>query len=107
MKLLTGGPRVERRDRKRLGRLLKSLNDHFILCGFGRMGEIIAREFARQEVPFVVIERNPDRMHLAMDQGFLSVEADASNEEVLRRGGIAPARGVVAALGPDPGDGYA
>src|SRR5258708_18132773 len=107
MKLLTGGPRVERRDRKRLGRLLKSLNDHFILCGFGRMGEIIAHVFARKEVHFGVIERNPDRMHLAMDQGFLSVEADASNEEVLRRVGIERARGFVAAVSTDAENVYA
>jgi len=60
-------PKTERRERKRLARMLDNLNDHFILCGFGRMGEIIAREFARQNAPFVVIERNVDRMHLAMD----------------------------------------
>ncbi len=55
----------------------------------------------------MVIERNPDRMHLAMDQGFLSVEADASNEEVLRRVGIARARGFVAAVGTDAENVYA
>ena len=92
MSLLAGGTLLERRERKRLARMLENLNDHFILCGFGRMGEIIAREFARQKAPFVVIERNPERMHVAMDQGFLAVEADASNEEVLRRvGSTAPA----------------
>jgi voltage-gated potassium channel len=107
MSLLAGGTLVERWERKRLARMLDSLNDHFILCGFGRMGEIIAREFARQDVPFVVIERNPERMHLAMDQGFLSVEADASNEEVLRRVGIARARGFVAAVSTDAENVYA
>jgi voltage-gated potassium channel len=87
--------------------MLESLNDHFILCGFGRMGETIAREFARQAVPFVVIERNPDRMHLAMDQGYTAVEADASNEEVLRRVGIDRARGFVAAVSTDAENVYA
>ena len=107
MSLLAGGTLVERWERKRLARMLESLNDHFILCGFGRMGEIIAREFARQHVPFVVIERNSERMHLAMDQGFLSVEADASNEEVLRRVGITRARGFVAAVSTDAENVYA
>jgi len=107
MALLTGGTLVERRERKRHGRMLEDLNDHFILCGFGRMGEIIAREFARQGVPFVVIERSAERMHLAMDQGFLVVEADASNEEVLRRVGIDRARGFVAAVSTDAENVYA
>jgi voltage-gated potassium channel len=107
MTLLAGGTLLERRERKRLARMLDNLNDHFILCGFGRMGEIIAREFARQKAPFVVIERNPERMHLAMDQGFLAVEADASNEDVLRRVGIQRARGFVAAVGTDAENVYA
>jgi voltage-gated potassium channel len=107
MTLLAEGTLVERRERKRFARMLETLTDHFILCGFGRMGEIIAREFARQGVPFVVIERNSDRMHLAMDQGFLVVEADASSEEVLRRVGIDRARGFVAAVSTDAENVYA
>jgi voltage-gated potassium channel len=107
MTLLAGGTLVQRRERKKLGRMLENLNDHFILCGFGRMGEIIAREFARQNVPFVVIERDVDRMHLAMDEGFLAVEADASNEEVLRRVGIDRARGLIAAVSTDAENVYA
>src|SRR5258708_259972 len=107
MSLLAGGTLVERWERKRLARMLESLNHHFILCGFRRMGEIIAREVPRQHVPFVVIERNSERMHLAMDQGFLSVEADASNEEVLRRVGIERARGFVAAVSTDAENVYA
>ena len=107
MALLAEGGLVERRERKRLARMLDNLVDHFIVCGFGRMGEIIAHEFARQKVPFVVIERNPERMHLAIEQGFLAVEADASNEEVLRRIGIARARGFVAAVSTDAENVYA
>jgi voltage-gated potassium channel len=107
MSLLAGGTLLEQWERKRLARMLENLNDHFILCGFGRMGEIIAREFQRQKAPFVVIERNPERMHIAMDQGFLAVEADASNEEVLRRVGIDRARGFVAAVSTDAENVYA
>jgi voltage-gated potassium channel len=107
MTLLAEGTLVERQERKRRARMLDKLEDHFILCGFGRMGEIIAREFARQGVPFVVIERNPERMHVAMDQGFLAVEADASNEDVLRKVGIDRARGFVAAVSTDAENVYA
>jgi voltage-gated potassium channel len=71
------------------------------------MGEIIAREFSRQQVPFVVIERSAERMHLAMEQGFLAVEADASQEEVLKRVRIDRARGLVAAVSTDAENVYA
>ena len=107
MGLLAGGNLVSRWERRRIARMLDELHDHFIVCGFGRLGEIIAREFSRHRVPFVVIERNTDRLHLAMDHGFLAVEADASNEEVLRRVRIDRARGFVAAVGTDAENVYA
>jgi len=107
MTLLSEGRWTERRERKRLARMLDELTDHFILCGYGRMGEIIARELTRHRVPFVVVERNPDRMHLAMDQGYVAVEADASNEDVLRRVRIDRARGLIAAVSTDAENVYA
>ena len=107
MSLLASGDVLARLERRRFGRMLETLQDHFILCGYGRMGEIIAREFARQRVPFIVVERNPERMHLAMEHGFLAVEADASNEEVLKRVRIDRARGLVAAVGTDAENVYA
>jgi voltage-gated potassium channel len=107
MTVLASGELIERRERKRLTRMLDNLTDHFILCGFGRMGEIIAREFARQHVPFVVIERSAERMQLAMEHGFVAVEADASSEEALRRVRIDRARGFVAAVSTDAENVYA
>ena len=65
--------------------MLDELKDHFILCGFGRMGEIIAREFSRQSVPFVIIERDPERMQSAMEDGLPG-----------RRGGRLERRGAAA-----------
>ena len=107
MSLLASGDFLARREGRRLARMLDTLEEHFIVCGYGRMGEIIAREFARHDVPFVVIERSPDRMHLAMEHGFLAVEADASNEDALKRVRIDRARGFVAAVGTDAENVYA
>ena len=98
---LAEGRFAEGFERRRFARMLDDLHDHFILCGFGRMGEIIAREFARQRIPFVIVERDPERMHAALDHGFLAVEADASSEDVLRRVRIDRARGFVAAVSTD------
>ena len=107
MALLAEGRLVDRWEARRRNRMLDDLSEHFILCGFGRMGEIIARELSRREVAFVVIERSPDRMQLAMDQGFLAVEADASSEDVLRRVRIDRARGLIAAVSTDAENVYA
>jgi voltage-gated potassium channel len=93
--------------RRRRERMLDELTNHFIICGYGRMGHIIAQEFARQGVPFVIIERDPDRMQQAIDAGFLAVEADASSEQVLKRIRIQHARGFIAAVSTDAENVYA
>jgi voltage-gated potassium channel len=95
-----GGIR-ERLRRRRVERMLDELDQHFIVCGFGRIGSIIVQEFIRQEVPFVVIERDPERVHRVMELGGLAVEADASREEVLSRVRIDRARGLIAAVGSE------
>ena len=81
--------------------MLETISDHFIICGYGRIGSIVAEQFRRQHIPHVVIERDAERVQLALDQGALSVEADASREEVLKRVGIERARGLVAVVGTD------
>ena len=101
------GDLQERLAARRRVRMLDELTNHFIICGFGRIGQIIAREFSRQGVPFVIIERDPERMHDAIDAGYLAVEADASSEQVLRRIGIARARGFIAAVSTDAENVYA
>jgi len=107
MTLLSEGKWTARRERRRLARMLDELTDHFIVCGYGRLGEIVARELARHGVPFVVIERSAERMHVAADQGYVAIEADASNEDVLRRVRIDRARGLIAAVSTDAENVYA
>jgi voltage-gated potassium channel len=93
--------------RRRRQRMLDDLKDHFIVCGYGRIGAIIVEELRRQQVPYVVVERNHERVQAVMEAGGLAVEADASSEEVLTRLGIARARGFIAAVGTDAETVYA
>ena len=97
----------KRLQRRRQERMLESIKDHFIICGYGRIGSIVARQFTRQGVPFVVVERSPERLQAAIEDGALGVEADASREDVLTRVGIARARGLIAAVGTDAENVYA
>jgi voltage-gated potassium channel len=93
--------------RRRRQRMLDDLTDHFIVCGYGRIGAIIVEELRRQQVPYVVIERDHTRVLAVIEAGGLAVEADASSEEVLTRLGIARARGLIAAVGTDAENVYA
>jgi voltage-gated potassium channel len=88
-------------------RMLDAIKDHFIICGYGRIGSMIADQFRKHSVPCVVVERDPDRLQTAIESGLLAVEADASREEVLKRVGIARARGFIAAVGTDAENVYA
>ena len=65
------------------------------------MRQRIADEFRRQGIPYVVVDRDPERVQAALAHGDMAVEADASREEVLHRVGIARARGLIAAVGTD------
>jgi len=97
----------KRIESRRRVRMLENLQDHFIVCGYGRIGRIVARQLLKQAVPFVVIDRSPDAVQEALQDGALAVEADASREEVLTRVGIERARGLIAAVGTDAENVYA
>lgn len=88
-------------EQRRFRRMLDELTNHFIICGYGRIGSTIAEEFRRQGVPYVVIDRDPDKVHDIIASGGLAVEADASKEGVLHRVGLARARGLIAAVSTD------
>ncbi len=97
----------KRLARRRYQRMLESLTDHYIICGYGRIGSVVAQQFQRQQVPFVIVERDAERVQSAIENGFLAVEADASREDVLHRVGIERARGLIAAVGTDAENVYA
>jgi len=99
--IIVEGGLHRRFERRRVTRMLEQINDHFIVCGYGRIGGIITAELHQQGVPMVVIERDPQRVRQAIERGWLAIEADASREEVLARAGIHRARGLIAAVGTD------
>lgn len=84
--------------RRRMAKKLSSLRNHYIICGFGRMGKRICQELADNNAPFAVIEKDPAEIDLLQAQGFLYVEGDATNDEVLNEAGIKYAKGLVAVL---------
>src|SRR5689334_17154092 len=87
--------------KRRNKRMIEKLKDHFIVCGFGRVGRGAAAELQHANVPFVVVDVNAERVERAMLAGMLAVVADSTHDETLRQVGIDRARGLVAALATD------
>jgi voltage-gated potassium channel len=94
-------------ERWRYVRMINHLKDHYLVCGYGRIGSIVASEFKRQGTPFVIVDRNADKVAEANGRGHLAVEGDASREDTLKQLGIDRARGLVAAVGTDAENVYA
>jgi voltage-gated potassium channel len=87
--------------KRRNKRMIDNLKDHYIICGFGRVGRGAAAELQHAGVPFVVVDSSPDRVERAIFAGMLAVAADATHDETLRQVGIERARGLVTALATD------
>jgi voltage-gated potassium channel len=91
------GAWAERRRR----RMMETIHDHYIICGYGRVGRRIAHEFRSAGVPYVVIDFNPAVLSIAQREGETYVEGSGTNDEDLRRAGLERARGLVAASDSD------
>jgi voltage-gated potassium channel len=87
--------------KRRNKRMIDKLTDHYIICGYGRVGRGAAKELLHAGVPFVVVDVNPERAERAMLAGMLAVAADSTHDDTLRQVGIERARGLVAALATD------
>jgi len=87
--------------KRRTKRMIDKMENHFLVCGFGRVGRSAAYELQRAGVPFVVLDRSEDRVERAMRSSMLAVVADATLDETLRNAGVTRARGLIAALASD------
>lgn len=99
--LLVEGDLASYARRHRMERRVESLKDHFIVCGYGRMGTGVAEEFAQSGTPFVVVESNPEPLARLRTSQLLFVEGDASSDEALLEAGILRAKGLVSAVDSD------
>ncbi|MFQ5484710.1 MAG: potassium channel family protein [Desulfobacterales bacterium] len=87
--------------RRRLERKIDQLKNHYIICGYGRIGSILCKNIRRKPLDLVVIEKNPDLIPAIDEDGILYVSGDASDESNLIKTGIERAKGLIAALGSD------
>jgi voltage-gated potassium channel len=86
---------------RRRERTIERLHDHYIICGYGRVGRQVAEEFRASKASYVVLDFREDAVAAAREHGDLLIEGDATEDEDLRRAGIERARGLVVASDND------
>jgi voltage-gated potassium channel len=88
-------------DARRMQSKISQLSEHYLICGFGRVGQQIAHDLASEEVPFVVIDDNPEMRVHAEEMEVLIIDGRGSDDEVLAEAGIDRARAVIACMDSD------
>ena len=98
-KIVVEGEIQEIFGRKRLEKKIKELKNHYIVCGYGRMGRIICRELKEKDIKFVIIEKEPDTFESGEET--LVLKGDATKDENLKEAGIEKAKGLISVLPTD------
>jgi voltage-gated potassium channel len=86
---------------RRMQRRIESLADHYLICGFGRVGHAVAADLIEAGVPFVVIDENPDVREDMEEMDLLHIDGRGSDDETLKQAGIERARAVIACVDSD------
>jgi voltage-gated potassium channel len=87
--------------KRRIKKMIDALHNHYIVCGFGRVGRGAAAELQRAGVPFLIVDKSEDRVEWAIKSGMLGVLADATDDETLKDAGVLRAKGLIATLQSD------
>ncbi|BDI33870.1 potassium transporter TrkA [Capsulimonas corticalis] len=86
---------------RRMKRVVDSLNNHYIICGYGRIGQEISLNYSQNNVPHLVMERDPGRVEMLRENSVPFIEGDAADDETLKRAGIDRAAALIAVTPTD------
>jgi voltage-gated potassium channel len=101
VQMITEGEIRRALNLKRMTKEIEALEDHVIICGFGRIGQLVARKLKGDRQPFIVVDSTPERVALAQDRGYLMYQGNATDEATLEAVGIARARSLATVLPND------
>lgn len=93
-------------DDRRKTKEMEKLNNHYIICGAGRVGRRIIRSLEAQKIPFVIIERDAQKVEEWVKTGCFVILSDATSEDTLRRAGVTRAKGLASCLPDDAANVY-
>ena len=86
---------------RRRRRMIDGISDHYIVCGFGRVGRQVVDEFRAAGVPFVILDFNPEMLEIAREHSVPYIDGSGTKDEDLEAAGIDRARGLVACSDSD------
>ncbi len=87
--------------RRKLEKKIAELKNHYIICGFGRIGSTIAKELAAENIPFIIIEQAPERIEQIDASHYFYLNLDATADSTLLKAGLHSAKGLVTAVSSD------
>ena len=99
--VFVSGHLAELLEERRAQKLIDATSDHYIICGFGRVGRQVARDLRAAGARYVVVDHNPEMRDHAQGIGVRFIEGEPSDDEVLRSAGVMRARGVIACVDSD------
>ena len=93
-------------EKKRMDKAIGQLSNHYIICGFGRIGRTIAKVFQEKGIPVVVVEKMDEVLKEVKEAGFPVIQGDATKDEVLIKAGVKRAKGIICVLRSDADNVY-
>ncbi len=99
--LIVEGELFRTRQRKKMENIIKDLNDHIILCGYGRLGRIVHKELVQTKEKIVVIETSDAANNELVSKGFLTIKGSAYDDDILKLAGIDKAKVLLTLLSSD------
>lgn len=91
---------------RRKKKMLEKLKDHYIVCGYGRMGSYICKKLKEKKIPFIVIDKNPSLQTHLDNEDYLYIIDDSSREEILTLAGVNKAKGLITVVSSDADNVY-
>ncbi|MFG0252085.1 MAG: potassium channel family protein [Phycisphaerales bacterium JB038] len=99
--LLFSGEVMRVYERRKMERRIEALSNHFVICGYGNTGRVVAADLAKAGEPLVVIDREVANVEEAVTDGHLALQGDCTQDSVLLAAGLDRARSALAALNND------
>lgn len=91
----------ERLRQRQIARQIARMDNHFIICGYGRIGKRVAEDLQHAEKSFVIVDLDPEEVSVAQAAGLPALQGDAEDENVLREAGLEHAQGLILLLPED------